>query len=253
MLTTLLQSGLDQAVETAAQPQEMTMSLFDLFLKGGALMWVLLALSIIAIYILGKKWWMIRKAGKIDGNFMREIRSLMHDGKTRSAISLCGRYDSPVARMVEKGIERAGRPLPDIQAAIENTANIEVARLEKGLPTLATIAGGAPMIGFLGTVMGMVQAFFNMASAGNNIDITLLSGGIYVAMITTVGGLIVGIIAYFGYNYLTSQISDLVFKMESTTIDFMDLLNSQQESVPAGGSAGEVNNAAGRTATADKQ
>lgn len=253
MLTTLLQSGLDQAVETVPQPQEMTMSLFDLFLKGGALMWVLLALSIIAIYILGKKWWMIRKAGKIDGNFMREIRSLMHDGKTRSAISLCSRYSSPVARMVEKGIERAGRPLPDIQAAIENTANIEVARLEKGLPTLATIAGGAPMIGFLGTVMGMVQAFFNMASAGNNIDITLLSGGIYVAMITTVGGLIVGIIAYFGYNYLTSQISDLVFKMESTTIDFMDLLNSQQESVPAGGSAGEVNNAAGRTATADKQ
>ena len=253
MLTTLLQSGLDQAVETVPQPQEMTMSLFDLFLKGGALMWVLLALSIIAIYIFGKKWWMIRKAGKIDGNFIREIRSLMHDGKTKSAISLCSRYDSPVARMVEKGIERAGRPLPDIQTAIENTANIEVARLEKGLPTLATIAGGAPMIGFLGTVMGMVQAFFNMASAGNNIDITLLSGGIYVAMITTVGGLIVGIIAYFGYNYLTSQISDLVFKMESTTIDFMDLLNSQQESVPAGGSAGEVNNAAGRTATADKQ
>ena len=253
MLTTLLQSGLDQAVETVPQPQEMTMSLFDLFLKGGALMWVLLALSIIAIYILGKKWWMIRKAGKIDGNFIREIRSLMHDGKTKSAISLCSRYDSPVARMVEKGIERAGRPLPDIQTAIENTANIEVARLEKGLPTLATIAGGAPMIGFLGTVMGMVQAFFNMASAGNNIDITLLSGGIYVAMITTVGGLIVGIIAYFGYNYLTSQISDLVFKMESTTIDFMALLNSQQESVPAGGSAGEVNNAAGRTATADKQ
>lgn len=253
MLTTLLQSGLDQAVETVPQPQEMTMSLFDLFLKGGALMWVLLALSIIAIYILGKKWWMIRKAGKIDGNFIREIRSLMHDGKTKSAISLCSRYNSPVARMVEKGIERAGRPLPDIQTAIENTANIEVARLEKGLPTLATIAGGAPMIGFLGTVMGMVQAFFNMASAGNNIDITLLSGGIYVAMITTVGGLIVGIIAYFGYNYLTSQISDLVFKMESTTIDFMDLLNSQQESVPAGGSAGEVNNAAGRTATADKQ
>ena len=253
MLTTLLQSGLDQAVETVPQPQEMTMSLFDLFLKGGALMWVLLALSIIAIYILGKKWWMIRKAGKIDGNFIREIRSLMHDGKTKSAISLCSRYDSPVARMVEKGIERAGRPLPDIQTAIENTANIEVARLEKGLPTLATIAGGAPMIGFLGTVMGMVQAFFNMASAGNNIDITLLSGGIYVAMITTVGGLIVGIIAYFGYDYLTSQISDLVFKMESTTIDFMDLLNSQQESVPAGGSAGEVNNAAGRTATADKQ
>lgn len=228
MLTTLLQSGLDsavEAVETVAQPQEMTMSLFDLFLKGGALMWVLLALSIIAIYIFGKKWWIIRKAGKTDSNFIKEIRSLMYDGKARSAINLCRRYDTPVARMVEKGIERTGRPLADVQTAIENTANIEVARLERGLPTLATIAGGAPMIGFLGTVIGMVQAFFNMASAGSNIDITLLSGGIYVAMITTVGGLIVGIIAYFGYNYLTSQISDLVFKMESTTIDFIDMLN----------------------------
>ena len=224
MLTNLLQSGLDSTVEAAVQPQEMTMSLFDLFLKGGALMWVLLALSIIAIYILGKKWWMIRKAGKIDKDFMREIHSLLHDGKIKSAAGLCSQYDSPVARMVEKGIERIGRPLGDIQTAIENTGNIEVSRLERGLPTLATIAGGAPMIGFLGTVIGMVQAFFNMASAGNNIDITLLSGGIYIAMITTVGGLIVGIIAYFGYNYLTSQISDLVFRMESATIDFMDML-----------------------------
>ena len=234
MLTTLLQSGLDsaaEAVETVAQPQEMTMSLFDLFLKGGALMWVLLALSIIAIYIFGKKWWLIRKAGRIDSNFMKDIRSLMLEGKTKSAINLCRRYDSPVSYMVETGIERAGRPLSDIQTAIENTANIEVAKLEKGLPALATIAGGAPMIGFLGTVMGMVQAFFNMASAGNNIDITLLSGGIYVAMITTVGGLIVGIIAYFGYNYLTSRISDLVFTMESATIDFMDLLNRQADAV----------------------
>ena len=224
MLTTLLQSGLDPALEAVPQPQEMTMSLFDLFLKGGALMWVLLALSIIAIYIFGKKWWMIRKAGKIDRNFMKEINSLIHEGKFKSAAGLCGQYGSPVARMVEKGIERAGRPLPDIQAAVENTGNVEVAKLERGLPILATIAGGAPMIGFLGTVIGMVQAFFNMASAGNNIDITLLSGGIYVAMITTVGGLIVGIIAYFGYNYLTSRISDLVFQMESTTIDLMDIL-----------------------------
>ena len=112
-----------------------------------------------------------------------------------------------------------------IQTAVENMGNVEIARLEKGLPTLATISGGAPMIGFLGTVLGMVQAFFNMANAGNNIDITLLSSGIYTAMITTVGGLIVGILAYFGYNYLTAQISDLMFKMESATIDFMDLLH----------------------------
>lgn len=235
------------------QQEVVTYSVLQLAAKGGWLMLVLLALSIVAIYIFGKKWWMIRKAGTIDKNFMKNINDMIHDGKVKSAISLCQRYDSPIARLIEEGVGRMGRPLQDIQTAVENVGNVEVARLEKGLPTLATIAGGAPMIGFLGTVMGMVQAFFNMASAGNNIDITLLSGGIYVAMITTVGGLIVGIIAYFGYNYLTSQISDLVFKMESTTIDFMDLLNSQQESVPAGGSAGEVNNAAGRTATADKQ
>lgn len=224
MLLNLLQSGIDSAVETVPQPQEMTMSLFDLFLKGGALMWVLLALSILAIYIFGKKWWMLRKAGQISRDFMREIRSLVHDGKLKSAASLCRRYESPIARLVEKGIGKIGRPQADVQAAMENTGNLEVARLEKGLPILATIAGGAPMIGFLGTVMGMVQAFFNMASAGNNIDITLLSGGIYVAMITTVGGLIVGIIAYFGYNFLTARIAELVSKMEEATIDFIDML-----------------------------
>ena len=231
MLFNLLQSGLDAAaaVEAVPQQQEMTMSLFDLFLKGGALMWVLLALSFVAIYLFGKKWWMILKAGKIDRNFMNDIHDFIHDGKIRSAVSLCQKYDSPVARLVEKGLERTGRPLTDIQTAIENTGNVEVARLERGLPILATIAGGAPMIGFLGTVIGMVQAFFNMAQAGNNIDITLLSGGIYVAMVTTVGGLIVGIIAYFGYNYLTSQISDLVFKMESTIIDFMDMVHEPEE------------------------
>ena len=206
------------------------MSLFELFMKGGALMWVLLALSILAIYIFGKKWWVLRKAGTVDSYFMKDINDLLLDGKTKSAVALCQKYDTPVARMVEKGIDRMGRPLQDIQTAVENTGNVEVSRLEKGLPILATIAGGAPMIGFLGTVTGMVQALFNMANAGNNIDITLLSGGIYTAMITTVGGLIVGIPAYFGYNYLTSKISDIVFKMESTTIDFMDVLNKSSES-----------------------
>ena len=143
---------------------------------------------------------------------------------------LCKKTDSPIARMVEKGIERIGKPLGDIQTAVENVGNLEVAKLEKGLPLLATIAGGAPMIGFLGTVMGMVQAFFNMSTAGNNIDITLLSGGIYTAMITTVGGLFVGILAYFGYNFLTSRVSDVVFKMENTTIEFMDALSQRGES-----------------------
>ena len=191
-------------------------------------MWVLLLLSIVALYIFGKKWWMIHQASKVGENFMADIRDYLREGKIKSAITLCQRYDTPVARMVEKGVERMGRPLSDIQTAVENMGNVEVARLEKGLPYLATIAGGAPMIGFLGTVMGMVQAFFNMSQAGNNIDITLLSGGIYTAMITTVGGLIVGILAYFGYNYLTSQISNMVFKMESLSIDFMDLVQEAE-------------------------
>ena len=172
---------------------------------------------------------MIHKASKVDKNFMRNIRDLIHDGKIKSATELCQRYDTPTARLVEKGIERIGRPLEDIQTAVENMGNVEVARLEKGLPMLATIAGGAPMIGFLGTVTGMITAFFQMANAGNNIDISLLSGGIYEAMVTTVGGLFVGIIAYFGYNYLTSQISNLVFKMESTTIEFIDMLHEPAE------------------------
>ena len=208
----------------AAQPAEMNESLFSLFTMGGPLMWVLLALSILAIYLIGRKWWTIKQASKIDHNFMNDIRDYMNQGKTKSALTLCSKYDNPVARMTETGIRRLGRPMNDIRAAIENTGNIEVARLEKGLPLLATIAGGAPMIGFLGTVLGMVKAFFNMSKAGNNIDITLLSDGIYTAMLTTVGGLIVGIIAYFGYNWLTSKVSDLVYKMESSTLEFIDIV-----------------------------
>ena len=225
MLSYLLQADIVDAVQAAPVQQEMSYSLIDMAAKGGPLMIVLLLLSIVAIFIFGKKWWMIRQAGKIDKDFMMDIRDYIHDGKLKSAKTLCGKFDTPVARMVESGIDRYGKPLSDIQTAIENVGNVEVARLEKGLPYLAMIAGGAPMIGFLGTVLGMVQAFFNMSQAGNNIDITLLSSGIYTAMITTVGGLIVGIIAYFGYNYLTSKVSNVVFQMESSTIEFMDLLD----------------------------
>ena len=240
MIFQVLQAGVDtaaaemadslaKAASSAPQQVEQSYSLIQMAFKGGWLMIVLAILSVIAIYIFGKKWWMIHKAQQVDKNFMRDIRDYIHEGKVKSAVSLCEKFDSPVARITQKGIERIGRPLNDIQTAVENCGNVEIARLEKGLPTLATIAGGAPMIGFLGTVLGMVQAFFNMANAGNNIDITLLSSGIYTAMITTVGGLIVGILGYFGYNYLTSQISDIAFKMESTTIDFMDLLNEPAE------------------------
>ncbi len=222
MLFTLLQA--DVAAEAVAA-QELNFSLIDMAFKGGWLMIPLFILSIITIYLFGMKWWAIRKATKIDPNFMKDIRDFVHNGKVKSAVALCQQTDTPVARLVEKGIERMGRPLQDIQTAVENMGNVEVARLEKGLPMLATIAGGAPMIGFLGTVMGMVQAFFNMAQAGSNIDITLLSGGIYTAMVTTVAGLIVGIMAYFGYNFLTAQVSDVVFKMQNTTVEFMDMLH----------------------------
>ena len=224
MLSYLLQADPAEAVQAVPVQQEMSYSLIEMATKGGWLMIVLLALSVIALFIFGKKLWMLHQASKIDRDFMMDIRDYIHDGKLKSAKTLCSKFDTPVARMVETGIDRIGKPLSDIQSAVENVGNVEVARLEKGLPYLAMIAGGAPMIGFLGTVMGMVQAFFNMSQAGNNIDITLLSSGIYTAMITTIGGLIVGIIAYFGYNYLTSKVSNVVFQMESSTIEFMDLL-----------------------------
>lgn len=229
MLTLLQANTADLLIQEAAAPEKM--SLIKMAVAGGWLMIVLLILSIIAIYILGNRLWAIRQAGKLDPHFMANIRELVRAGKTSSAISLCRENSSPIARLIEKGLERQSNPLPDIQAAVENVANIEVAKLEKGLPMLATVAGGAPMIGFLGTVIGMIQAFYNMASAGSNIDITLLSGGIYTAMVTTVGGLFVGIIAYFGYNWLTSRVNDIVFKMESETISLMDML-AQADSHP---------------------
>ncbi|MBR6458116.1 MAG: MotA/TolQ/ExbB proton channel family protein, partial [Bacteroidales bacterium] len=183
MLSTLLQVSAE-AIEGAPVQQEMSISILEMAAKGGWLMIVLLVLSVIAIFIFGKKWFQIGQAGKVDKNFMNDIRDYIHEGKIKSAITLCTKYDTPVARMIETGINRIGRPLGDIQTAVDNVGNAEVARLEKGLPYLAAISGGAPMIGFLGTVIGMVQAFFNMSNAGSNVDITLLSGGIYTAMIT---------------------------------------------------------------------
>ena len=214
----------DEVAQEAANVAEQ-MSLWELFNAGGWLMWVLLALGGVTIFIFVERFVAIQRATRLDMNFMNRIRQYVMEGNVKEAIAFCKHVDTPIARMIEKGLERLGRPMSDVQNAIENVANLEVSKLENGLPFLATIAGGAPMIGFLGTVTGMIQAFFRMSTAGNNIDITLLSGGIYEAMVTTVGGLFVGIIAYFGYNYLTSQISNLVFKMESTTIEFIDMLH----------------------------
>ncbi len=156
---------------------------------------------------------------------MDRIKDYMFEGKIEAALKLCQLADKPLARMIEKGLKRLGRPMNDIQIAIENAGNIEVAKLEKGLSILASAAGGAPMIGFLGTVVGMLQAFYDMASAGSNVDITILSTGIYVAMVTTVAGLIVGICAFFAYNYLVSRVSLIVNRLEARTMEFMDLLH----------------------------
>ncbi len=201
------------------------MTLWELFNNGGWLMWVLLILGGVTVFIFVERFLAIRRASGMNMGFMNRIRDYISEGKIEAAIKLCRQTDKPIARMVEKGIERLGRPMGDVQTAIENVANLEVSRLENGLPFLATIAGGAPMIGFLGTVMGMVQTFMDMSAAGGTVDMALLSGGMYVAMVTTVGGLIVGIPAYFGYNYLVARIEKLVFQMEANSIAFMDILN----------------------------
>ena len=219
---TLLQaSAAAEQVTEAGQ-----MSLWQLFNSGGWLMWVLLALGGVTIFIFVERFLAIRKASQgMNMGFMKRIRDAISDGNIRAAVEMCRKSNTPIARMVEKGIERLGRPMADVQSAIENVANLEVSRLENGLPFLATIAGGAPMIGFLGTVMGMVQTFMDMSAAGGTVDMALLSSGMYVAMITTVGGLLVGIPAYFGYNYLVAAIEKLVFRMEANSIAFMDILN----------------------------
>ena len=212
-------------VAEAAENAAGRMSLWELFNNGGWLMWVLLLLGGATIFIFVERFLAIRKASVMDMNFMNRIRDYISDGKIKSAVDLCRKTNTPIARMVEKGIERLGRPMADVQNAIENVANLEVSKLENGLPFLATIAGGAPMIGFLGTVLGMVRTFMDMSAAGGTVDMALLSGGMSVAMVTTVGGLIVGIPAYFGYNYLVARIEKLVFRMEANSIAFMDILN----------------------------
>ncbi len=215
-----------QAAEAVAQgKEELTMGFWELAFKGGWIMIPIFILSIIAVYIFFERFIAIRNASKIDNNFMDMIKDYIHEGRIDSAVTLCETTDTPVSRMIAKGIKRIGRPLNDVSTAIENVGNLEISKLEKGLNALATVSGAAPMIGFLGTVIGMIQAFYDMSLAGSNIDIGHLSGGIYTAMVTTVAGLTVGIIAYFAYNILVSRVEKVVFKMEAHTTEFMDLLN----------------------------
>ena len=206
-------------------PGVLRLSFFDLAMKGGWILAILAVLSIIAIYIFVERYLAITKGSKEEKNFMNNIRDFIHDGRIDSALSLCRNNESPIARMIEKGLSRIGKPLNDINAAIENVGKLEVSKLEKNIAGLATISGTGPMLGFLGTVIGMIKAFYDMSMAGNNIDIALLSTGIYQAMITTVAGLIVGIIAYVCYNILVAKIEKLVFLLEARATEFMDVLH----------------------------
>lgn len=217
------------SMSNAEVPTEKTLSIIELITSGGVggiiIMFTLFVLSVIAVYIFVERFITIKKAANEDENFMNQIKDFIHDGKLEAARSLCKSTPTPISRMIEKGVNRIGKPLNDIAAAIENTGKLELFKLEKRLATLATISGAAPMIGFLGTVIGMILAFHKMASAGGNIDVEMLSEGIYTAMVTTVAGLIVGIVAYIAYNLLVAKVEKVVFKMEARTTEFLDLLN----------------------------
>jgi len=208
------------AAMPVTEVEEQGINLLDMAVKGGWIMLVLLLLSIVCFYIFFNRIAAFRKADINDPHFLDRVLDYMKNGETKSAQIFCQASASPLSRIVEKGIGLAGHDTKDIQMGMENAANIEIAKLEKGLSGMSTIASAAPMIGFLGTVIGMVRAFWEMAGAGNNIDVSLLSGGIYQAMITTVGGLIVGIIALFAYNYLVSRVDSIANKMESFIQDF---------------------------------
>ena len=228
-----MQLPLIMLVQAAAEDSEVTsQGLLDIIISGGplsiAIVSIIFILSLVAMYILFSRWFSITRAGIIDQNFMNNIRSNVTAGNITAALALCQTTNSPIARMVEKGLLRIGKPLKDIDAAIENVGNLEIFKLEKNLSTLASIAGAAPMVGFLGTVTGMIMAFYEMSTA-ENVTPTLLAGGIYQALITTAFGLFVGIIAFVGYNWLVAKVEKVVYKMEASTMEFMDLLQEPSE------------------------
>ena len=215
----------DTLSQAAPQVIEQELSVWDLCLKGGFIMIPLLALSLVCIYILVERSLVLKAALKEARTFMKRIKDYITEGEFESAMKLCKNTNTPYARLIQKGVSRIGRPMNDVLVAIENVGNLEVARLEKGFSWLATTAAGAPMIGFLGTVIGMVAAFFALASAGGSANVSILANGIYEALVTTVAGLIVGIIAMFAYNYLVSRVNRVMNQLEAKTMEFMDLLN----------------------------
>lgn len=202
-----------------------TLSFWSLVMDGGYIMIPLALLLLVVIFVFTERCIAINRACKEDKTFMDRIREYVHENDIQSAEKLCKKTDTPYARLIAKGLSRIGRPMNDVLVAIENTGNIEVANLGKGFPWLSTTAAGAPMLGFLGTVVGMIQAFFALANAGTSANITVLSSGIYQALVTTVAGLVVGIIALFAYNYLTARVNRVMKIMETRTMEFMDILN----------------------------
>ncbi|MBD5329883.1 MAG: MotA/TolQ/ExbB proton channel family protein [Bacteroides sp.] len=202
-----------------------TLNFWSLVMDGGYIMIPLAILLIVTIYIFTERTIVISRASKDDRQFMNRIRDYVHEGDIESAYNLCKKTNTPYSRLIQKGLSRIGRPMNDVLVAIENTGNIEVANLGKGFPWLSTTAAGAPMLGFLGTVVGMIQAFFSLASAGTSANITVLSSGIYQALVTTVAGLVVGIAALFAYNYLVARVNRVMNGLETKTMEFMDLLN----------------------------
>jgi len=224
MVASMAADTLNALAPVVEEPAKL--NFFEMCLKGGWIMIPLALMLVLAIYIFIERMIVTHQASKEDVSFMDRIKDYIYEGKLDAALKLCRDTKSPSARMIEKGISRLGRPMSDVLVAIENVGNIEVAKLEKGLSLLATISGGAPMLGFLGTVMGMVKAFFEMEQAGGNtINLSQLSGGIYTAMVTTVAGLIVGVCAYFAYNYLVGRVNEVMRRLEMRSMEFLDLLN----------------------------
>ncbi len=210
-------------------PKEKTLSIYNLIVDGGLggqiIITILFVLLAVALYIYFERFFAIKSASKIDENFMNQIKDHISNGNLISADSLCKSKNTPTSRLIEKGISRIGKPLEDINTAIETAGKLEVYQLEKNVSVLATIAGVAPMIGFLGTVIGMIIAIHEIANAGGQIDIKMLSDGLYTAMTTTVAGLIVGIVAYITYNHLVVRTDKVVYQMEAKSVEFLDLLN----------------------------
>lgn len=226
-----IQTAADGAQEVLEETvsEEKTLSIYNLIIESGLsgqiIIGILFILLIIAMYIYFERFFAIKAAAQMDKNFMNQIRDNILHGNIEAAKVLSAKNDKPVARMIEKGISRIGRPLADINTAIENAGKLEIYKLEGNVAVLATISGAAPMIGFLGTVLGMIVAIHQIANAGGQIDIKMLSGGLYAAMTTTVAGLIVGILAYMGYNHLVVRTNKIVYQMEAKSLEFLDLLN----------------------------